>query len=86
MVGSYDVSKAAMFGLTKVLATELASDNIRVNCISPGLIKTRFSKFVSCEWLMMLHQFVSLSFYVHHSFGSKKELKTNLLNQFICKG
>ena len=44
MVGSYDVSKAAMFGLTKVLATELASDNIRVNCISPEL---RFSKFVS---------------------------------------
>ena len=47
-VGAYNVSKAALFGLTKVLATELASDSIRVNCLSPGLIKTRFSKFVSC--------------------------------------
>ena len=41
------MSKTALFGLTKVLADELASDNIRVNCLAPGVIKTRFSETVS---------------------------------------
>jgi NAD(P)-dependent dehydrogenase (short-subunit alcohol dehydrogenase family) len=29
--------------LTKVLAAELAADNIQVNAIAPGFVKTRFS-------------------------------------------
>ncbi|XP_012322787.1 dehydrogenase/reductase SDR family member 4-like [Aotus nancymaae] len=44
--GSYCVSKTALLGLTKCLATELAPRNIRVNCIAPGLIKTSFSKML----------------------------------------
>ena len=43
----YSVTKTALFGLTKVLAQELATDNIRVNCIAPGVIKTNLSKGVS---------------------------------------
>lgn len=43
VLGPYSVSKTALLGLTKVLADELALDNIRVNCIAPGIIKTRFS-------------------------------------------
>ncbi|CAG05759.1 unnamed protein product, partial [Tetraodon nigroviridis] len=35
--------KTALLGLTKVLAPELAQSNIRVNCVAPGVIKTRFS-------------------------------------------
>eukprot|EP00455_Lapot_gusevi_P026301 TRINITY_DN2776_c0_g1_i3.p1 TRINITY_DN2776_c0_g1~~TRINITY_DN2776_c0_g1_i3.p1 ORF type:complete len:254 (+),score=80.11 TRINITY_DN2776_c0_g1_i3:68-829(+) len=42
LLGAYSVSKTALFGLTKVLAQELAP-NIRVNCLAPGIIKTRFS-------------------------------------------
>lgn len=42
-LGPYNVSKTAMLGLTKNFAAELASKNIRVNCLAPGLIKTRFS-------------------------------------------
>lgn len=42
-LGPYNVSKTALLGLTKNFATELASKNIRVNCLAPGLIKTRFS-------------------------------------------
>merc|ERR1712032_1787086 len=38
MLGPYSVSKTALFGLTKALAAEVASDNIRVNCIAPGII------------------------------------------------
>ncbi|KAG9486944.1 hypothetical protein GDO78_007027 [Eleutherodactylus coqui] len=42
-LGPYCVSKTALLGLTKVLAPELRSLNIRVNCLAPGLIRTRFS-------------------------------------------
>ena len=44
LVGSfspaYSASKGAIIALTKTLAVELASDNIRVNCICPGAIET----------------------------------------------
>lgn len=43
LLGPYNVSKTAILGLTKNFAAELASKNIRVNCLAPGLIKTRFS-------------------------------------------
>jgi 3-oxoacyl-[acyl-carrier protein] reductase len=37
---NYAASKAAIIGLTKALAKELASRNIQVNCIAPGFIET----------------------------------------------
>nr|XP_044621294.1 dehydrogenase/reductase SDR family member 4-like isoform X2 [Equus asinus] len=43
-LGPYNVSKTALLGLTKNLASELAPRNIRVNCLAPGLIKTSFSQ------------------------------------------
>lgn len=42
-MGIYSVSKAAVIALTKQLAQELGADNIRVNALAPGLIKTKFS-------------------------------------------
>ena len=36
----YNVTKAALMMFSKTLATELIKDNIRVNCINPGLILT----------------------------------------------
>ncbi len=47
MLGPYSISKTALFGLAKVLSQELAIDHIRVNCLAPGLIKTKFSSAVS---------------------------------------
>lgn len=44
MLHMYSVSKAAMIMLTRVMAMEWGKDNIRVNAIAPGLIKTRFSE------------------------------------------
>lgn len=35
---AYGASKAALINLTKVMANELARDNIRVNCVCPGPI------------------------------------------------
>lgn len=36
----YNVTKAALMMFSKVLSEELVGDNIRVNCINPGLILT----------------------------------------------
>jgi len=45
-MGIYCVSKAAVLMLTEVLASELAADNIQVNAIAPGFIKTAFSRAI----------------------------------------
>ncbi len=44
MIGAYNISKAADFQLARNLAVEYGRDNVRVNCIAPGLIKTDFAK------------------------------------------
>ena len=36
---SYSIAKSAVEGMTRTLAKELATDKIRVNAISPGLVK-----------------------------------------------
>jgi len=44
IIGAYNISKAADFQLARNLAVEFGRDNVRVNCIAPGLIKTDFAK------------------------------------------
>jgi NAD(P)-dependent dehydrogenase (short-subunit alcohol dehydrogenase family) len=43
-MGIYCVTKAAVLMLTEVLAAELAADNIQVNAVVPGFVRTRFSQ------------------------------------------
>lgn len=43
-LGPYSVSKTALIGLTKALVPQLSSMNIRVNCVAPGVIQTKFSE------------------------------------------
>jgi len=43
-IGIYSVSKAAINNLTQAMAQDWGADNIRVNAICPGLIKTKFSE------------------------------------------
>jgi len=43
-LGPYCISKAAIIMMTKCLAVELGAYNIRVNCIAPGIVKTKFSE------------------------------------------
>ena len=44
MLGAYAISKAADSQLARNISVEYGSNNIRANCISPGLIKTDFAR------------------------------------------
>jgi NAD(P)-dependent dehydrogenase (short-subunit alcohol dehydrogenase family) len=44
VIGTYGISKAADMQLARNLAIELSPHNIRVNCITPGLVKTDFAR------------------------------------------
>jgi len=46
---AYGVVKGALPQFARVLARELAGHNIRVNCVSPGVIRTPFQDFLSPE-------------------------------------
>ncbi len=43
-IGAYCISKAADMQLARNLAHEYGPDNVRVNCIAPGLIRTDFAR------------------------------------------
>ena len=45
----YSATKAAVIGLTKSLARELAPSNVQVNCIAPGAIDTKMNSNLSDE-------------------------------------
>jgi NAD(P)-dependent dehydrogenase (short-subunit alcohol dehydrogenase family) len=46
---AYGVVKGAIPQFTRALARELADCNIRVNCVSPGIIRTRFQNYLTPE-------------------------------------
>lgn len=45
----YSATKAAVIGLTKALARELAPSGIQVNCIAPGAIDTKMNSNLSVQ-------------------------------------
>lgn len=49
---NYSASKAGLIGATKALATELASRNITVNSIAPGVIETEMIKDAPLDMIL----------------------------------
>jgi 3-oxoacyl-[acyl-carrier protein] reductase len=49
---NYSAAKAGIIGATKALAVELASRNITVNCVAPGLIRTEMIADVHLQEVM----------------------------------
>jgi len=46
---AYQVAKGALPQFARALAREFANDNIRVNCVAPGVVRTEFHKTMSEE-------------------------------------
>ncbi len=46
---AYQVAKGALPQFARALAREFANDNIRVNCVAPGVVRTDFHKAMSEE-------------------------------------
>jgi NAD(P)-dependent dehydrogenase (short-subunit alcohol dehydrogenase family) len=46
---AYQVAKGALPQFARALAREVADENIRVNCVAPGIIRTRFHEHMTPE-------------------------------------
>jgi len=51
---NYSAAKAGIIGATKALAMELASRNITVNCVAPGVIETQMTSGLPADEVMKL--------------------------------
>ena len=49
-VTGYSMSKAALIGMAKSMALELAPKRIRVNCVAPGFVRTPMQNQVAKFW------------------------------------
>jgi 3-oxoacyl-[acyl-carrier protein] reductase len=62
-LGHYAASKAAMIGLVKSMALELAADGITANCIAPGYIRTPMMGMNTPERLEHLLAHIPVGFF-----------------------
>ena len=57
---NYSASKAGLVGMSKSLALEYGKKNIKVNCISPGFIKSEMTDKISDNFKQILEAKISL--------------------------
>uniref|UniRef100_A0A8C9BQ91 Uncharacterized protein n=1 Tax=Phocoena sinus TaxID=42100 RepID=A0A8C9BQ91_PHOSS len=64
-IGAYSVSKMALLGLSQTLAVELASKNIWVNFLVPGIINTDCSQTVRTKGKVCCDEAVSIRIWIN---------------------
>ena len=57
---NYAASKAGLIGMSKSLALEYGKKNIKINCISPGFIKSEMTDKISENFKQTLEDKISL--------------------------
>ena len=57
---NYAASKAGLIGMSKSLALEYGKKNIKINCISPGFIKSEMTDKISDDFKQLLQDKISL--------------------------
>ena len=72
----YAASKAALNSYARVLASELAPQRIRVNCISPGIIKTNF---IEREGVLSVNQLTNLENQYPFGFGKPEDISSIIM-------
>lgn len=68
----YCASKAALIGLCRAAALELARENIRVNCIAPGLVKTEMIE--KAQKTLTLDQLKDIEAYQPLGLGAPRDI------------
>ena len=57
---NYAAAKAGLVGMSKSLALEYGKKNIKINCISPGFIKSEMTDKINDNFKEMMKQKISL--------------------------
>ena len=57
---NYAASKAGLVGMSKSLAIEYGKKNIKINCISPGFIKSDMTDKINEDYIQKLREKISL--------------------------
>ena len=57
---NYAASKAGLIGMSKSLALEYGKKNIKINCVSPGFIKSEMTEKISDNFKKILQDKISL--------------------------
>jgi len=70
-LGAYAISKAAEMQLARNLAVEWGDQNVRINCLAPGLIRTDFSRAL---WENPKVHDAMISTYPLHRMGEPKDV------------
>jgi 3-oxoacyl-[acyl-carrier protein] reductase len=74
---NYSASKAGLVGLTKALAKELGSRNVRVNAVAPGFIETEMTEVLKEEYRDIILKQIPLA-----RFGAAEDIAKVVL--FLC--
>jgi len=71
---NYAASKAGLIGMSKSLALEYGKKNIKINCISPGFIKSEMTEKINDNFKKTLHEKISLE-----RFGTPEDVANAVL-------